>query len=251
MNQHQEQLRRRVSEIETHPTGRIVTNDSIKEVTFDGRDGYPIEFLKELKEIKELYYETDDVKWVGRHLTDQAVTWRRIIKNDITTFESFEERFMEKFWGAHVQEKIRDRLEYGKFPPNQRCTAVQYMERQILQARQLIPPISDHHLIKKLARHYTKEVEIAVLTRGIKDIHQFEVLLQEYTTINENDERIKRSFGPNVAVKNEENNMADNGYNHQLKGKFTKQTYNRWRSENQVVAGTIKTCSQVNRQKTW
>lgn len=40
--------------------------------------------------------------------------------------------------------------------------------------------MSDRHLVRKIARHYSREIEIAVLTRGISEISGLEVLLQEF-----------------------------------------------------------------------
>lgn len=186
VREEQEQLKRRIIEFEGRPTSRNITSESYKEVTFNGVENYPMEFLNELREIKEIFHQTEDTKWIGRHLVEEAMVWWRIVRNKINNFAEFEERFMEKYWGPHVQEGIRDRLEYGRYRPNGKMRMVQYMETQILQCRQLIPPISDAHMIKKLARHYTRDVEIAVLTRGIREIPQFEALLQEYAKINGN-----------------------------------------------------------------
>lgn len=54
------------------------------------------------------------------------------------------------------------------------------MERKVLEILELIPPMWDQHLIKKLIRHYSKEIEIATIARGIKDITTFELLLREF-----------------------------------------------------------------------
>ena len=47
----------------------------------------------------------------------------------------------------------------------------------------LIPIISDRQLIKKLARHYNREIQVAVVTRGIITINNFEILLREYMSV--------------------------------------------------------------------
>lgn len=179
----QEQLTRRINEVEGRPTNRGASIDHYKDLTFTGNECYPMEFLKELKEIRQLYYPEGEIRWIARYLSEEAMTWFRIIKYEINCFSEFEDLFIEKYWGAHVQENVRDRLEYGKYRPNGGLTAVQYMQKHILQCRQLMPPISDHHLIKKLARHYGREIEVASFTRGIKEIPQFENLLRDYAKI--------------------------------------------------------------------
>ena len=60
---------------------------------------------------------------------------------------------------------------------------IQYMERCILQNWQLIPPISDQHLIRKLSRHYHHDIAIACITRGVENIMEFQMLLMEFAAL--------------------------------------------------------------------
>lgn len=185
----QDLLTRRMNEVENRPGHRIAAVDHAKDIVFNGNDFYPMEFLQELKEIYQLYHTDDDVRWVGRHMADEAMTWWRIVKHDIKSFEDFEQQFINKYWNSYIQETVRDRLEYRRYRNQGNLTAVQYIQKHILQCRQLVPPITDSHLIKKLARHFSREIEVAVLVRSIKDFTQFEVLLQDYEKINNGVER--------------------------------------------------------------
>lgn len=227
LKESQEQLKRRINEVEGRPINRVA-NETYKEVTFNGKDHYPMEFLKELRDIQQ-YYTEDDVRWIARHLTDEATTWWRIIKNEVNNFRDFEEQFTHKYWSAQVQEGIRDRLEYGRYYPNGSVSAIQYMQKHILQCRQLMPPITDQHLIKKLARHYGRDIELAVLTRGIREFPQFEALLYDYIKINITAERVRRHYngdnGPDV--KNEETNDSHPRHGHKgaYKGGYSKKNH--------------------------
>lgn len=180
----QQRVQRRLEEIEQRPA--VVANGAVvnKELTFDGEDNFPMEFLKELREIQEIYYPSENTKWLGRHLIGEAAVWWRIVRGQINNFQEFEEVFTEKYWGAIQQERVRDQLEYGRYNPNGSKNMVQYMEQRVLQCRRLIPVLPDRHLIKKLARHYDREIQIAVVTRGITNINGFESLLREYMGIN-------------------------------------------------------------------
>ena len=71
-----------------------------------------MEFLKELSEVQELYYPTDNIKWIGRHLELDAGIWWRVIRSQISNFEEFKEAFSQKYWGQERQDGIRDHLEY-------------------------------------------------------------------------------------------------------------------------------------------
>ena len=75
-----------------------------------------MEFLKELSELQEMYYPTDNIKQIGRHLEmDASGIWWRVIRNQISTFDEFKEAFTQKYWGQERQDNIRDHLEYGMF----------------------------------------------------------------------------------------------------------------------------------------
>ena len=113
-----------------------------------------MEFLKELSELQNVYYPTDNVKWIGSHLeADAAICWR-IIRDQITKFEEFKDIFTQKYWGQEKQDAIRDSLEYGRYNWKGSLSVVQYMERKLLESRQLTPAITDRQLIKKIARYY-------------------------------------------------------------------------------------------------
>ena len=40
------------------------------------------------------------------------------MRGQVNTFQDFEDIFVEKYWGANQQERIRDQLEYGRFNPH-------------------------------------------------------------------------------------------------------------------------------------
>lgn len=184
LKEDQQRVQRRLEEIEQRPAVAANGVNVNKELTFDGEDNFPMEFLKELREIQEMYYPAENTKWLGKHLTGEAAIWWRIVREQVRNFQEFADVFTEKYWGAIQQERIRDQLEYGRYNANGSRNMVQYMEQRVLQCRQLIPVLPDRHLIKKLARHYDREIQIAVVIRGITTINGFEALLLEYMGIN-------------------------------------------------------------------
>ena len=112
-----------------------------------------------------------------------AGIWWRVIRNQIATFEEFREAFTQKYWGQERQDNIRDHLEYGRFDWRGQVSAIQYIERILLESRQLAPTITDRQLIRKIARHFGRDIQLAVITRGITTIPNFEPLIIEYTQI--------------------------------------------------------------------
>jgi myosin heavy subunit len=180
----QEAMKRRLTEVESRPVTQVGIGERLKDITFKGDESYPMEFLKELDEVKEIYHPEDGVNWISRHLEGDAMIWWRVSRRQIESYTQFKEAFTEKYWGAQTQERIRDGLEYGKYQEGRYISMIQYAERKILQCRQLIPPLTDQQIIKKLARHFNQEVEVAVITRGITRVDQFETLLGEFMAIN-------------------------------------------------------------------
>ena len=58
-----------------------------------------------------------------------------------------------------------------------------------MESRQLTPTLTDRQLIKKIARHFGREIQLAVITRGITTIPNFESLIVEYTQIHPRNNR--------------------------------------------------------------
>ena len=151
MKCHLERLQRQLIECESGPINRV--NGQIHvELKYNGTDRFPIEFLKELSEIQELYYSNNDIKWIGKHLEMDAGIWWHVIRNQISTFEEFKEAFTLMYWGQERQDGIRENLEYGRYKWNGPITAIQYVERILLESRQLTPTLTDRQLIKKISR---------------------------------------------------------------------------------------------------
>ena len=71
-------------------------------------------------------------------------------------------------------------------------SAVQYMERQLLESRQLTPPLTDYQLIRKITRHYGRELEIASVTRDVRTIQNLESLISEYAMMRQKSNREDR-----------------------------------------------------------
>ena len=183
------------------------------ELKYDGTNRFPMEFLKELSEFQELYYSNSDIKWIGKHLEKDASIWWRVIRGQISTFEEFKEAFTLKYWGLERQDIIRDNLEYGKFEWHGPITAIQYIERILLESRQLTPTLTDRQLIRKISRHFGRDLQIAVITRGITTIPNFEALITEYTSIQPNNGNNRRTH---YRLANEE----ESGTNNRPKGSF-------------------------------
>lgn len=85
--------------------------EKIKEITYNGYDVFPMEFLKELDEVQRTYYQnTENVQWIHHHLTGEAVIWWRLVKNQIRTYAEFRELFTETFGASNYKEALEINL---------------------------------------------------------------------------------------------------------------------------------------------
>lgn len=184
------QINNELKKIEqTVPTTRGIANEVYKNVIFNGEGEYPMEFLKELQEIHKECYHQGNVAWIIRHLEGEAAIWWKLVRDSVTNFKEFEDAFIAKYWNALIQEGVRDRLEFGRYRWEDGLSMTQYMERRVLENRQLIPKMADQHLIRKLARHYNHNIEVAIITRGVSTIQEFQQVLYEFSNMRQNTNR--------------------------------------------------------------
>lgn len=98
-----------------------------------------MEFLKKLDEIKNKYYEENDVHWIGQHLDSEASIQWCIVRDSISNFEDFVKLFPNKYWSSDRHELVQDNFEYRRFDFREKLSSVQYFEQKILEYKQLTP----------------------------------------------------------------------------------------------------------------
>lgn len=174
------QMQHRLTQVGTMSVNRIVPAEQYKIVTFNGDSEYPLEFINELRDIHREVYPGNGVNWIGRYLEGEAAIWWKLTRGTINSFPEFVDAFVNKYWDALTQENVRDRLEFGRYRGDTGLSLINYMERRVLENRQLIPPMTDKHLIRKLARHYNHNIEVAIITRGVKTIPELGQVLHEF-----------------------------------------------------------------------
>lgn len=180
INQQMERLQQRLNENEGRTIIRCGGESSQKDIKYDGNDPYPMEFIRELTEYKRTRYGDLEINWIANHLEKDAGIWWKIIRDKIQSFDDFIEMFTEKYWSSEVQGIIRDDMEFGRFKPYQGLTSTQYVERKVLEYQQITPRIPEKLLVKKLVKHFGREVQIAVVTRGIENVNKLVTILHEF-----------------------------------------------------------------------
>ena len=78
LQQLQNDVRTKIALVNASPTKRLVNNEQIKDIKFNGTSDFPMEFIKELTELYQEYYQdVNNITWVARHLEGEAAIWWR------------------------------------------------------------------------------------------------------------------------------------------------------------------------------
>ena len=126
---------------------------------------------------------------------------------------------------------------------------IQYLERKLLENRQLIPPIPEQYLIRKIAKHYSQGVQIAIITRGVTTINEFGQVLSEFMELRSETRTMTRTHYDNRReqkpwVRNEEESgrRMEQARAHESENRSNTQHYNRrpnkFRNEPEPIPST-------------
>lgn len=81
--------------------------------------------------------------WVTRRLRDSAALCFTIVRDNIKTYEEFVICFEDRYWNDHVQRKVQNRLEFGKYVPD-KLTRQQYVIREVAaRVKNLRPELTE------------------------------------------------------------------------------------------------------------
>lgn len=153
-------------------------------LTFAGdSNDNPMEFLYQFgnycNRINRLMDDEDKLEVLGRLLKGWAGTWWRVIADRVKTYEEFRQKFLGQYWNIQIQRRVRDQLEYGKYSPLMRMSPGNYVLKIMAQVKHLTPSLDESDLVYKLSRHFTEKARVATVTRGVKTIEEFIMVIDE------------------------------------------------------------------------
>ena len=61
-----------------------------------------------------------------------------------------------------------------------------------------------HHLIRKLSRHYSHEIAVACIMRGVNNITEFQMLLMEFAALRKKKDDSNGEYNTQVQPKQEQ-----------------------------------------------
>ena len=154
-------------------------------------DTSPIRYMNQIKQYWEAVKprDSDTHYLIERSLTGPPGDWWQIIKDEVSNFQIFINKFLKRYWSEQTQHELRRKLEFGAHSEG---TRTEYAIRLYAEAKELRPAMSSNEIIQKLARHYNEEIKYAIVGRGITRIEDLVEILENFDRIgpiNRNTER--------------------------------------------------------------
>ena len=59
--------------------------------------------------------DQDKLQWVVNAMRDSARKWYKIVRDRVSTYAEFKQKFESRYWNSHTQRLLRNELEYGRF----------------------------------------------------------------------------------------------------------------------------------------
>ena len=154
---------------------------------FTGRTHNPREYLTKLHKYYDKTLTRQNPKIDAReHLIDtiesslegNASRWFSLIKEDVNTWEDFENKFLARFWNPHVQRGIKQRLENERYRPGGKLTRSEYFIERVITLKSITPSLTEDEIVTLLSEHFSELIQDARVVQNANTISAFESLLQ-------------------------------------------------------------------------
>lgn len=122
---------------------------------FSGRGIHPILFLEDLeKYCKRMNISETDLGAVMDCLIGHAKNWSSLHFEQWKNISDFKKSFIEQFWGKEVQNRIKKKINYGKWSPNCNRTVSEYFIELYCEAKRLSSYSSKEAITDDIMFHY-------------------------------------------------------------------------------------------------
>ena len=142
----------------------------------------PVKFLEELRDFWEAVRPSRHqlAFVIGSCLRGTAKDWWDLTKEEDDDFDTFCEKFMERYWGESVQHEAKSRLEFGFYHTGSEIGMATYALQAFREARSLTPPLRDGEIILKLARHFNEDIRSMIIGRSISCLKDLLNILEKF-----------------------------------------------------------------------
>lgn len=94
------------------------------------------------------------------------------MEEEIENMKDLRKAFLENFWSKSMQDRVLLVLNSFYYVANGKTSRVGYATRLFAMARDLKPRLEEKTLVRKVARHFTQSILIAVMSNGIETIKE-------------------------------------------------------------------------------
>ncbi|KMQ89606.1 retrotransposon ty3-gypsy subclass, partial [Lasius niger] len=152
-----------------------------EEITYKGRTDTqnPMRFLKRFEKIAiyEGVEEREQLYYFGKCMRGTASNWFDV--RDPDSIKEAKDAFVEYFWSEEQQARFREEIYTGRYKPESNTTMAEYALNVSKQAKYLVPPMSEHEIIRCVKRHFGTNVAREIRPSTVKTIEEFVTLLDE------------------------------------------------------------------------
>ncbi|CAG9829828.1 unnamed protein product [Diabrotica balteata] len=114
-----------------------LTNDTGIKFYWNIKNLHPRVYINSLKHKLRLVNNINDINdYIRMTLSDNAATWFACVENDSDNFQTFENKFLNYYWGELEQARFREVLYFGKYNPDLRSNMVDYALKLITYTKE-------------------------------------------------------------------------------------------------------------------
>lgn len=147
----------------------------------------PKEFIRELRHyFIESHIPSDrQLRVTEKYLSGQPKMWYKAFRYSFQTFDEFVERFLNKYWGSEVQNKIRSSLYSRRYASTMPTKYAHYFACQLSRMQSLDNLLSQRELIDALIQQYPPSTQEILIASDINDLAHFEEVLRKLDYANQ------------------------------------------------------------------
>ena len=97
-------------------------------------------------------------------------------------YKDLVDSFRACYWNKEIQSKIHVHLEFGKYLQS-KGTNEKYLIQLVANAKHLEPEMSEAEFVNKMVHHFSRGIQVAVITQGIKTLEELLLLLRKWESV--------------------------------------------------------------------
>ncbi|XP_050516292.1 GATA zinc finger domain-containing protein 4-like [Diabrotica virgifera virgifera] len=198
-----------------------LTNETGIKFSGNIKNLHPRVYINSLKHKLRSVNNINDIKdYIRMTLSDNAATWFASIENDLDNLQTFENQFLNYYWGELEQARFREVLYFGKYNRNLSLNMVDYALKLITVAKYLEPPLREDETVLNVSRHFDADVVQTVTVQNIQTVDSFINFIQRVQRgyITSNNSKNRQSYNNNRYGSNSHNFNNNNNTSYERQG---------------------------------